>query len=142
MIPLTIIVDGDVRVAFCMCARTASDVRSVECGRATVLRRAVCLSVSNSHAMPACHFSVALACWTACFCSFISRRGCFLPFALGFSLPFALVQVIDFHVVIMNLMSSRVLLFPSKVLINESTPDTGVRGRGTKIEVSVISSEY
>ena len=78
MIPLIVIVNGDVRVAFCMCAGTASDVRSVECGRATVMRRAVGLSVSKLPAMTAYHFSVAL----------------------GFPFPFALVQVIDFHVVI------------------------------------------
>ena len=42
-------------------------------------------------------------------------------FALGLSLPFALVQVIDFHVVIMNLMSSRVPLFLKGVPLNEST---------------------
>ena len=122
----------DVRVAFCMCAGAASDVRSVECGRATVMRRAVGLSVSNLPAMTTHHFSVVLVFWLLAFAlSFLNM----VVFALGLSFPLALVQVIDFHVDIMNLMSSRVPLFLRGVQLNESIPDTSARGSGTKIEL-------
>ena len=87
VIPLTVIGDGDVRVAFCMCAGTASDVRSVECGRATVMRRVVGLSVSNLPAMTTHHFSVVLVFGLLAFApSFLNM----VVFAFAFGLSFPL----------------------------------------------------
>ena len=137
VIPLTVIV-GDVRVGNFACVRKQTSRRSLRgtAGRTIVMRLAVGLSASNFTRDAKKNHFFRCPCFLGCLLFLPSCLNMVVfAFAFGLSLPFALVQVIDSHVVIMNLMPSRVPLGLGKVALNESTPDTSVCASGTKTEL-------